>query len=56
MMLTSVSRHLRRVRDVVVDELSPDGGDDHEVRVRGERVSVDGHGHGARGREEVDTV
>ena len=44
---------LRRVRDVVVDELAPDGGDDHEVVVRAELVRVDRHRDAPRRRKEL---
>ena len=44
---------LRRVRDVVVDELAPDGGDDHEVVVRAELVRVDRHRYAPRRRKEL---
>ena len=44
---------LRRVRDVVVDELAPDGGDDHEVVVRAELVRVDRHRDAPRRRKKL---
>ena len=44
---------LRRVGDVVVDELAPDGGDDHEVVVRAELVRVDRHRDAPRRRKKL---